>query len=580
MAILKQDKRVVEEDGIVRSFFGADLVQQDAPTPAHTGKAAKARAKDFLNANSARFRLENVSLGKEETRTGSKTESVVFKQLVNDVPVYGVEFVVGMQKDEAKIASTVNQVDYKIAEQPPSTDPRITAEQSKEILKTTFSDLFGSIEFAEPELFIYRNSDKKKEANRSELDDYKNNESSDEKVPVVPEHLKKRETVLNAVKARVSGRDELSHLVWVTSIVSQKPFGKWEFFIDALNGTILWVNDMLRYVDYFKLKGNVFWPDPITSSGNGALSNTSTQAMFDAELKEVELENLLKADANGEFSLNGRWVRTKEIEDPAFAPVKSAGDFKFKYRQRQFLSVMAYYWTDRAIEYVRSFKLPTLNMGIEQYPINVDAQGADGDDNSYFFTDTSGKPCLVFGEGGVADASDAHVIVHELGHAIHWYIGSNQNERGNEEGFGDFLAGAWLDRFNTHQFRRKEVFPWDNVNQLYSADRDFGTRRKFNDQNFFRYEIHVKGSVLAAALWDIFLSLGGDGNDAQRKQAADKVIHMYMEMLTSMASEASVDELADGLLVADEALNDGVNKLSIQTAFGKRGITIGATANV
>src|SRR5262249_44422092 len=157
-------------------------------------------------------------------------------------------------------------------------------------------------------------------------------------------------------------------------------------------------------------------------------------------------------------------------------------DFKYGSKDRNFLSVMAYYWVDRTVEYLRSLGNPTYNAAVEGTRILLDAQGLHGQDNSHFTTDAQDHPTFAFGEGAVPDASDAHVIVHEYGHAMHFYMGTQQNRAGTEEGYGDFLAGSWLDRFNTHHFQRESVFPWDNNNSSsdhYSDDRFFNTPRKF-----------------------------------------------------------------------------------------------------
>jgi hypothetical protein len=65
------------------------------------------------------------------------------------------------------------------------------------------------------------------------------------------------------------------------------------------------------------------------------------------------------------------------------------------------------------------------------------------DDNSYFSTVDD---ALHMGDGGVDDAEDSDVTVHELGHATQqaqvpgFGPGSDTEQRAMGEGFGDFLA--------------------------------------------------------------------------------------------------------------------------------------------
>ena len=277
--------------------------------------------------------------------------------------------------------------------------------------------------------------------------------------------------------------------------------------------------------------------------------------------------------------MNGRWVETRDIESPDFDIPTTTTEFTFSAGDRRLLSVMVYFWLDRLIDYLHSFGIVTFNDAVDAQRIGVDAQGVGGDDNSHFTTDLQGRPYIAFGEGGVPDAADAHVIVHEYGHALHFFMDSNQNRNGSEEGFGDFLAGVWLDRFNARRFQRESVFPWDNnLGDRYSDDRFFDTRRKFSDSTFTRLSIHVKGSVLAATLWDLFVSLGGNSSvEAERIAAADRVVHLLLEALVSLADEASYLDIGRGLVLADATLNGGANAAAIQGAFASRGLVLTAS---
>ena len=53
-----------------------------------------------------------------------------------------------------------------------------------------------------------------------------------------------------------------------------------------------------------------------------------------------------------------------------------------------------------------------------------DPDGSKGKDYSHY---SISKQIVAFGEGGVDDAEDADVIIHELGHLIHhWLTGHNR----------------------------------------------------------------------------------------------------------------------------------------------------------
>ena len=75
---------------------------------------------------------------------------------------------------------------------------------------------------------------------------------------------------------------------------------------------------------------------------------------------------------------------------------------------------MAYYWVTEAQRYIQS-----LGFGVTRRPVNKESQDIRinqlGIDNSYSWDK---HDVLRFGKGGVDDAEDAEVILHEYGHAI------------------------------------------------------------------------------------------------------------------------------------------------------------------
>src|SRR6185312_17052876 len=80
-----------------------------------------------------------------------------------------------------------------------------------------------------------------------------------------------------------------------------------------------------------------------------------------------------------------------------------------------FEQVMAYYWITEAQNYIQR-----LGFGSGAFrPINNESQDVRinqlGIDNSFSWDK---KDLLRFGKGGVDDAEDAEVILHEYGHAI------------------------------------------------------------------------------------------------------------------------------------------------------------------
>jgi len=322
---------------------------------------------------------------------------------------------------------------------------------------------------------------------------------------------------------------------------------------------------------YASRKGFIFCPDPIRSSQNSNLSWNSSESTLNNEQFEKDIENL-DAPVNGKYKLDGAWVKVRDKEAPNFAPPETTGDFKYHAKDREFLCVMAYYYLDRLISDLRGFNVTSFN-GAVTGPIQVDAQGCDGDDQSWFTTDINGDPYIAHGEGGVPDASDPGVIVHEYGHAVHSFLASNQTYA-NEHIFCDFLATAWVDRYNEKQFAREEVFPWDNnPHNQWSTWRRVNLTERFDDVGYSGYPDTKKGAIGATALWDLFLNIGGNSPYPDvRRWAADEAIRTYMNMLVTVANNTSTENLINGLITADEARTGGLYKKVIWDAFRRRGL--------
>ena len=116
-----------------------------------------------------------------------------------------------------------------------------------------------------------------------------------------------------------------------------------------------------------------------------------------------------------------------------------------------------------------------------------------------------------FGKGGVDDAEDAEVILHEHGHAIHFSQGFalRADEAGAiSEGFGDYWAAT-----SAKSSRRRPTRPciadWDSVlvhgrcrTACAASTRTCTTRSDLNG------EVHHDGQIWSRALWDIRTALG------------------------------------------------------------------------
>src|SRR3954468_7740193 len=105
---------------------------------------------------------------------------------------------------------------------------------------------------------------------------------------------------------------------------------------------------------------------------------------------------------------------------------------------------MGYYWVTQAQLYVQSLgfstTLPAVNR--RQQLVRIDQFGGD---NSFYRNGTK-KLTITYGKGGVDDAEDAEVIVHEYGHSVQDDqvpgFGTTLEAGSIGEGFGGSLAGT------------------------------------------------------------------------------------------------------------------------------------------
>ena len=126
-----------------------------------------------------------------------------------------------------------------------------------------------------------------------------------------------------------------------------------------------------------------------------------------------------------------------ETGNPAYSPTNT---FKYTRSQDEFEQVMAYDRITEAQKYIHSLGFGESRRGIPNrpQPVRINQWGVD---NS-FATDHP-KNELRFGKGGVDDAEDAEVILHEYGHAIHFsqnFSFATEEAGAISEGFGDYWA--------------------------------------------------------------------------------------------------------------------------------------------
>jgi len=153
--------------------------------------------------------------------------------------------------------------------------------------------------------------------------------------------------------------------------------------------------------------------------------------------RTVTLTNL-----DGSGYLQGDWANVRS--NTGKAAFSSTNSFLYTRDDDRFEQVMAYYWVTTAQTDIQS-----LGFGLARRPVNEQSQDIRidqiGIDNSYSWDK---HDVVRFGKGGVDDAEDAEVILHEYGHAIQeWQqpdgtFGTSAEAGSIGEGFGDYWAAT------------------------------------------------------------------------------------------------------------------------------------------
>ena len=304
-----------------------------------------------------------------------------------------------------------------------------------------------------------------------------------------------------------------------------------------------------------------FLPNPVQTTGDEALTDSkdSAAAVPDSAYFPVVLSNL-----DGSGYLSGDYAK---VISETGAPVYGSGPFNFTRDQDGFEQVMAYFWVTEAQKYLQSLgfgsKLPAVNKRQQQIRV-----GQWGLDNSF---QTDKQDLLRFGKGGVDDAEDGEVIVHEYGHAVQAAqvpgFGTTLEAGSIGEAFGDYLAltvseAVALANGAPILTPLPCLMDWDSTS--YTSTVPHCIRRTDTKKHYPEDvvgEVHADGEIWSRALWDIRQALGA--------HTADRIIVNAQFRFTPGVSfaRAAQDTVNTALNMYDLASADAV-----RTAFVNRGI--------
>jgi subtilisin-like proprotein convertase family protein len=227
------------------------------------------------------------------------------------------------------------------------------------------------------------------------------------------------------------------------------------------------------------------------------------------------------------------------------------------WQDNRFPQLMAFTHLDQSLRYIEG-----LGFSLFEQPLEFDGRGLSADNSTYYY----GPKATLFGiAGGSPDALDADVILHELGHGIHYQIVRDWaygHTGAIGEGFGDYWAGSFSFRAQYEdaqtqgqEFEIDTVFNWDGYFGVRKTTRSLWNQRaRYFRQAEYRAHESVAGE-LGDELWStplfqaLKVSVERYGHAAF--QEFDSIV---LESMYGVGRGVKMHDLAESMLFVAEAL--------------------------
>jgi zinc metalloprotease ZmpB len=302
--------------------------------------------------------------------------------------------------------------------------------------------------------------------------------------------------------------------------------------------------------------GGVFLPNPVADLQNQGLTDQK-DADYAALQPAYHIVTLTNLDGSG--YLVGDWANV--VSSTGALAFSATNTFDYNRSDDRFEQVMAYFWVTESQKYIQS-----LGFGSSRRAINNESQDVRinqwGADNSFSWDK---KDLLKFGKGGVDDAEDAEVILHEYGHAIHDSqvagFGTSPEAGAIGEGFADYWA-VTVAQVIAPTPDPACVADWDSVS--YTSAVPHCLRRVDVDLHYPENlvgQVHADGRIWSGALWQIRLALGNVRADT-----------LILEAQFDFAADTSMPDAAEATVAAARRLYGNRVANTVTRIFEERGI--------
>src|SRR5438067_4514355 len=366
-------------------------------------------------------------------------------------------------------------------------------------------------------------------------------------------------------------------------VVEQKPHEPVAHYIDAATGTLLVSQPLFAQIT---AKGRVFDTNPVVKLNDPELrdQNDSAAAVPDAAYSLVDLLEL-----NPTGMLAGPNVQIVDTDAPNTPHADASQPLLFDRSVPQFEEVNAYFHIDRSQRYIQSLGY-TGARRVVAYALPVDPHSLSGADNSLYVGGIiPGQGKLFFGDGGVDDAEDPDIVLHEFFHSVQDWIApaaffgtSSSQSRAMGEGFSDYWAyssnyepglGTGRDPYCLAEWDARCAGDDSGQNCGYPVGADCLRRvdsaKTMNDfiNSGLSGTEHKNGEIWSSALREIFDALVRRHGVTDGRRAADTLV---LESMFGAPSDPTYATIARKLLDADRAINGGAHVATICSAFTAR----------
>lgn len=326
-------------------------------------------------------------------------------------------------------------------------------------------------------------------------------------------------------------------------------------FISSENQVVDEIDLNLHYTDT-TVQVRVFNPDPLSPNGYsyGGIYTDMNDGNANVLDSLTAIRNVTVDKVNNTVYLRNQYLEVIDFDSPNISISQNPSQWLSGRTSDEFEQVMVAYHITEQNKYLEALGYDS----ILNYAIHVDPQALNGQDNSMFNWGTT-PPRLFFGEGGVDDAEDADVIIHELGHAISHgaapgtTIGTER--RTFDEALGDYFAERYGRLLGVTSSR---IFDWDGNNTFWNGrSAIYDGSKNYNNLTFLSIYQHT--DLMVSAMLEF--SASSNVNDS----TADKIV---LESLYQLMSYESLRDIAENMISADSLITGGSNFTEIHNAFG------------